>query len=1120
MIFSRKTLPAWGVLIVGILLSLFVARQVAREIERDAAQELAFASNRIAVKIEERLFAYALILRSAAGFLSGPSPVIRLDWQKFVDALRVNDSVSGVQGVGYSELITPDRLAAHEARVRAEGFPQYKVWPQGARPVYSSIVFLEPFSGRNLRAFGYDMFSEPVRRAAMERARDTGNAAFSGKVELVQETGIDIQAGTLLYVPVYRPGLPTASVEQRRAALAGWTYSPYRMTDLMSGILLDWHKVGGEDFTLHIHDGVEKRTGANLLYGTSEHDHADLPDWQQQRRIIDFNGRQWALEFERSRSAPGLSYLAAWMGLAAGVVMSALLFALMLSLVSRRERAAELARQLTVDIQQSKQRLQESEQRWKFALEGSDLGVWDWNVRNNSIYFSPRWKEMLGYSEDDIGAQLDEWSSRVHPDDLQQTMAAVNAYLDGATPQYVSEHRVRCKDGSYKWILDRGMVIERAPDGKPLRMIGTHSNITARKLLEQELMGSEAILLEAQRVAQMGSWQLDLATGKVVWTEAMYQMLGLDPAGPPMDYPGYSKLFSVPDWAVLSAAIERTRTEGAPYSLEVAMIRPDGQHRWMLARGEAHRDAKGAIVEIHGVALDITARKEAQLRSERLSRLYAALSECSAAILHFTSQADLFDRICKLVVELGGMKMAWIGTVDEASGRVMPASSYGAGREYLDGIEISVHDDASGWSPTAAAIREDRPVWAEDFINDPRTAPWHERARRFGWASLAALPIRRDGRPVAALVFYSEAAYGFDDEIRRLLGEMAAQLSFALDKLDAEAYAERSRASLVESEERFRSLVEQSIAGAYITQNGRFVYVNPRLKSILGYGTDDDLLGSDALDVVAPKDRKRVGQLQKALIEGSLTTAHATFTVLRKDGSTTEVGVGASRATYLERPVTIAMVQDISDKQVAEDQIRRYAQQLEQVFMQTVALATSLSEMRDPYTSGHEKRVADIAVAIGAELGLDANRLEGLKVGGYLHDVGKTSIPAEILSKPGRLTDIEFNLIKGHAQASYDVLKDVQFPWPVAQIALQHHERIDGSGYPQGLKGDNILLEARIIAVADVVESMGSHRPYRPALGIDKALAEIERGRGTAFDPAVVDACLRLFHDKGFVLAE
>lgn len=201
-----------------------------------------------------------------------------------------------------------------------------------------------------------------------------------------------------------------------------------------------------------------------------------------------------------------------------------------------------------------------------------------------------------------------------------------------------------------------------------------------------------------------------------------------------------------------------------------------------------------------------------------------------------------------------------------------------------------------------------------------------------------------------------------------------------------------------------------------------------------------------------------------------------------------------------------------------EEDLRLYVGQLEDTFMSTVEMAMVLSEMRDSYTTGHERRVSMIAVAIGGELGFDEQRIKCLQVAGFLHDIGKIIIPAQVLSKPGKLSSLEFELVKEHAQASYDVLKNVAFPWPVATVALQHHERMDGSGYPQGLKGGEILLEARILAVADVVEAMSSHRPYRPGLGIDQALAEIERGRGCTYDPAVADACLRLFRERGYQL--
>ncbi|MBE0625922.1 MAG: PAS domain S-box protein [Burkholderiales bacterium] len=331
---------------------------------------------------------------------------------------------------------------------------------------------------------------------------------------------------------------------------------------------------------------------------------------------------------------------------------------------------------------------------------------------------------------------------------------------------------------------------------------------------------------------------------------------------------------------------------------------------------------------------------------------------------------------------------------------------------------------------------------------------------------------------------------------------------------------ERKRAELelTESAAQFRALVEQSIAGISIVQDGKLVYVNPRYAQILGHGSAEELIDRDMTEVVVEQDRTRVLENQRAQIEGKMPSLSYSYGAPKKDGSTVEIGVHGSAATYRGRLAIIGLMQDISEKKRSEDEIKRYVAQLEIAFMSTVKVATTLGEMRDPYTAGHQRRVGEIAVAIGAELGFDARRQEGLRVAGYLHDIGKITIPAEILSKPSKLNAIEYQLIQGHPQSGYEVLKGVEFPWPVAEVALQHHERIDGSGYPQGLKGEAILLESRIMAVADVVEAMSTHRPYRAGLGIENALAEIERGRGSAYDLDVSDACLRLFREKHYQL--
>ncbi|MBN2189774.1 MAG: PAS domain S-box protein [Candidatus Aureabacteria bacterium] len=199
-----------------------------------------------------------------------------------------------------------------------------------------------------------------------------------------------------------------------------------------------------------------------------------------------------------------------------------------------------------------------------------------------------------------------------------------------------------------------------------------------------------------------------------------------------------------------------------------------------------------------------------------------------------------------------------------------------------------------------------------------------------------------------------------------------------------------------------------------------------------------------------------------------------------------------------------------------ETELKASYEKLRNGMESTINAMGSIVEVRDPYTAGHERRVAQLASAIALEMGLSDREIEGIRIASSIHDVGKIYVPAEILNKPAKISDVEYKIIKTHPRVGYDILKNIEFPWPVADIVLQHHERVDGSGYPFGLSGKNILIGARIIGVADVVETMSSHRPYRSALGIDKALEEISENRGKLYDPDVVDACLRLFREKNF----
>jgi len=199
-----------------------------------------------------------------------------------------------------------------------------------------------------------------------------------------------------------------------------------------------------------------------------------------------------------------------------------------------------------------------------------------------------------------------------------------------------------------------------------------------------------------------------------------------------------------------------------------------------------------------------------------------------------------------------------------------------------------------------------------------------------------------------------------------------------------------------------------------------------------------------------------------------------------------------------------------------EQKVEERTAELQETLKGTIFALTMTVEYRDPYTSGHQQRVSDLVSATAKEMGFSEDKIMGIRIAGVLHDIGKIAIPVEILSKPGRLSKTEFELIKNHSQVGYDILNSIKFPWPISQIILQHHERIDSSGYPNGLLGKEILIEAKILGAADVVEAMASHRPYRPALGIDKALEEISTNKGKLYDTEVVNACLRIFKEKKF----
>ncbi len=370
---------------------------------------------------------------------------------------------------------------------------------------------------------------------------------------------------------------------------------------------------------------------------------------------------------------------------------------------------------------------------------------------------------------------------------------------------------------------------------------------------------------------------------------------------------------------------------------------------------------------------------------QRLNRTLTTLSRGNEVLVRAASEPELLREMCQVIVETGGYRMAWIGIAEhDAAKSVTLAASAGEVGNYLDKAQITWADQPRGRGMVGRAIRSGEPQTSQDIVADPAMTPWRDDARKHGFASSVALPLKDQSGVFGVLTMYSPDANAFDTDELKLLRELAEDLAFGI-----------------------RSLREH--------------------------------VAHEALD-------------------------------------------------------------------------KRWRASLEA----TVGAIASTVETRDPYTAGHQQRTARLAVAIASQLGLPERQIHGLYLAGIIHDVGKIDVPAEILSKPGKLTDLQYQLIQAHAEAGYAIIKGVDFPWPIAEMVRQHHERLDGSGYPHGLKADAILTEAKILAVADVVEAMMSHRPYRASLGIDAALAEIEEGKGRLYDPAAVEACVMLFREQKF----
>jgi PAS domain S-box-containing protein/putative nucleotidyltransferase with HDIG domain len=355
-----------------------------------------------------------------------------------------------------------------------------------------------------------------------------------------------------------------------------------------------------------------------------------------------------------------------------------------------------------------------------------------------------------------------------------------------------------------------------------------------------------------------------------------------------------------------------------------------------------------------------------------------------------------------------------------------------------------------------------------------------------------------------------------------VLKDRPERLPFAIERALKEAREKEGRRkaeeALRESDAKYRLIADNSDDWVYwIAPDGTCRYSSPSCERVTGYPAEEFMARPQLLrEIVYPEDMTLMAQHGAAaqetgpdILEFRITTragevryiAHSCSPVYAEDG-----GYAGRRATN----------RDITRSKKAEDRVRQTLEALKKTLEGTIRVISQIVETRDPYTAGHQRRVASLAEAMAMEMGLPEETVDLIRMAAVIHDIGKIAVPAEILIKPTRLNDLEMGLVRVHSRAGYDILKDSELPRSMAEIVLQHHERLDGSGYPQRLEGSDVLPEAQILAVADVVEAISSHRPYRPSLGVDAALDEIERNRGILYSPEATDACLRLFRERGF----
>ena len=702
--------------------------------------------------------------------------------------------------------------------------------------------------------------------------------------------------------------------------------------------------------------------------------------------------------------------------------------------------------------------LSREKQKLQLLVEKFPFAVAIIDQEGNYTYVNPKFTELFGYTREDVPTGR-AWFEKAYTD-LERRKEVLTAWFEDLRKYPIGAIRPRtfpvtCKDGSEKLILFRTVTTEQADH------FVTYEDITDRKKAEETLRESEEKYRAILESIEEGYYEVDLGGNVTFCNDYLCKILG---------YPR-EELLGTNNRRYMGQASAKHVLEtfnqvflaGVPSkSLDWELIRKDGSTRTVEISVSLVRNTKGEPAGFRGILRDITEKKLA----------YAALRESEEKYRELVDNAPAgiyeVDFIQRKFVTVNDVMCEYTGyTKEELLGNMSP---------------FDILTDES----KALFMERMTKIFAGEKV--PQTVEYTIKTK--------------DGR-IICIILNHKLIYdkGFPKGARAVVHNITER------KLTEEA--------LRKSEEKHRFLVDNANDAIFIAQDGLIKFPNPKTLAILGY-SEDELARIPYMDLVHQDDRSILSEVRQKRDGGKEVTTTYSIRVRNRGGEEIWAQISSVPIAWEDRPATLNFVRDITIQKKAEEELRNSVDKLRKITGATIQAMAQTVEVRDPYTAGHQKRVADLARAIATRMGLSSDRVDGIRMAGAIHDIGKISVPAEILSKPGLLTPLEFSLIKTHSQIGYDILKDIEFPWDIATMVLQHHERLDGSGYPQGVTGERILLEARILTVADVVEAMASHRPYRPSLGLDKALEEIGDKKGRFYDPNVVDACFRLFSENKF----